>query len=162
MFILRQTEDRIEMDSINKKLLNMIQADFPLESRPYLKLADDLGITEDQVIDRIRELKSNGSIKRIGGIFNSKELGYHSTLCAACVPDERISEVADIINSYSGVTHNYIRENSYNMWFTFNGATPESIELFINDVKIRTGIELVINLPAVKLYKINVNFEMAE
>ena len=150
------------MDKMYKRLLNRIQADFPLESRPYLKLADDLGITEDQVIEMIGELKSNGSIKRIGGTFHSKELGYHSTLCAVSVPSERISEVAEIVNGYSGVTHNYIRENHYNMWFTFNGPTPGSINAFINDVKNRTGIDQVINLPAEKLFKIKVNFEMSE
>ncbi len=150
------------MNKTEKELLNIIQTDFPLESRPYLKLANDLGITEEQVIVMIGELKGNGSIKRIGGNFNSKELGYYSTLCAASVPIEKIPEAAEIINSYQGVTHNYIRNHEFNMWFTIIAPSMDYIERFIEDVKLRAGIERLINLPAVKLFKINVNFDLRE
>ncbi|HVI41267.1 MAG TPA: hypothetical protein VM577_11440 [Anaerovoracaceae bacterium] len=150
------------MNKTEKELLNIIQTDFPLESRPYQKLANDLGITEEQVIAMIGELKENGSIKRIGGIFNSKELGYYSTLCAASVPVEKITEAAEIINSYQGVTHNYIRNHEFNMWFTIIAPSMGYIEKFIGDIKLRTGIERIINLPAVKLFKINVNFDMRD
>ena len=150
------------MNNTAKKLLNIIQADFPLESRPYQKIADDLGISEDEVIALIQELKLDGSIKRIGGIFNSKELGYHSTLCAASVPSERVSDVAAIINGYKGVTHNYIRSHEFNMWFTFIAPSVDCLEKQIEEIKRRTGIEKIINLPATKLFKINVNFEMRE
>jgi len=150
------------MDKKYKELLNMIQTDFPLESRPYLKLARDLGITEEQVIGMIGEMKENGSIKRIGGIFNSKELGYNSTLCAASVPTERIPEAAEIINSYPGVTHNYIRNHEYNMWFTIIAPSIEYIEKLIEEIQLRTGIEKILHLPAVRLFKIHVNFEIKE
>ena len=106
------------MDKINKNLLNLIQSNFPIESRPFLKIANELDISENQVIDMIKELENDGYIKRIGGIFDSRKLGYSSTLCAIKVPFDRITEVAEIINSYNGVTHNYIRNHSYNMWFT--------------------------------------------
>jgi DNA-binding Lrp family transcriptional regulator len=150
------------MNKTVKKLLNIIQADFPLESRPYQKIADDLGISEEEVIVLMQELKLDGSIKRIGGIFNSKELGYHSTLCAASVPSERVSDVADIINGYQGVTHNYIRSHEFNMWFTIIAPSFDCLEKQIEEIKCRTGIEKIINLPATKLFKINVNFEMRE
>lgn len=148
------------MDKKSKELTNLIQANFPIESRPFLKLANELDITEEQVISIIKELKANNYIKRLGGIFNSKELGYYSTLCAIKVPQEKISEVAMLINSYNGVTHNYIRNHYYNMWFTVIAPSLEAVQEFIKDIKDKTNIEEIIELPAIKLFKINVNFDI--
>jgi len=150
------------MDKKSKELINLIQADFPIESRPFLKIAKELDITEEQVINIIKDLKHNNYIKRLGGIFNSKKLGYYSTLCAIKVPIDRISEVAKFINSYSGVTHNYIRNNYYNMWFTVIAPSIEEAKEFINSIKLKTNIEEIIELPAINLFKINVNFDIKE
>ena len=150
------------MDNKSKELLNLIQAKFPLETRPFLKLANELNITEEQVIDIIKDLKGNGYIKRLGGIFDSKKLGYYSTLCAIQVPEDRINEVAKIINNYEGVTHNYIRNYSYNMWFTVIAPSVEAVKEFLYSIKIKTGIQDIIELPAVNLFKINVNFNIKE
>ncbi|MFT5874932.1 MAG: DNA-binding Lrp family transcriptional regulator [Clostridium sp.] len=150
------------MDKISKDLLNLIQSNFPLESRPFLKLATELNISEKQVIDIIKDLKNNGYIKRLGGIFDSEKLGYYSTLCAIKVPLDRITEVAMIINSYNGVTHNYIRNHSYNMWFTVIAPSVEAVKAFLNDIKIKTNIEDIIELPMVNLFKINVIFDIKE
>lgn len=148
------------MDEKSKDLLNLIQSNFPLESRPFLKLATELQISEKAVIDIIKDLKNNGYIKRLGGIFDSRKLGYYSTLCAIKVPLDRITEVAKQINSYNGVTHNYIRNNSYNMWFTVIAPTIKDVKEFLNDIKIKTGIEDLIELPMVNLFKIKVNFNI--
>ena len=125
-------------------------------------MANELDITEEEVIDIIKELKANNYIKRLGGIFNSKKLGYYSTLCAIKVPQERISEVAILINSYNGVTHNYIRNHYYNMWFTVIASSRGAAQEFINDIKLKTDIEEIIELPAIKLFKINVKFDIKE
>lgn len=150
------------MDNKSKELLNLIQSEFPLDSRPFLKLANELNITEQQVIDIIKELKDKGYIKRVGGIFDSKKLGYYSTLCAIKVPENRVPEVAKLINDNDGVTHNYMREHSYNMWFTVIAASVESVKDFLGYIKTKTGIEDIIELPAVNLFKINVNFNVKE
>ena len=150
------------MNKKSKELVNLIQSNFPIESRPFLKLAKELDITEEQVINIIKELKDDKFIKRLGGIFNSKALGYYSTLCAIKVPEDRISEVAIFINSYNGVTHNYIRNHYYNMWFTVIAPSRDEAKEFINSVKLKTGIEEIIELPAIKLFKINVNFDIKE
>lgn len=150
------------MDEKSKKLINLIQANFPIESRPFLKLANELDITERQVIDIIKELKDNNYIKRLGGIFNSKKLGYYSTLCAMKVPPNRISEVAMLINSNNGVTHNYIRNHYYNMWFTIISLSIGDIKEFLNDIKHKTDIQEIIELPAINLFKINVKFDIKE
>ena len=150
------------MDKNSKELLNLIQSKFPLESRPFLKIAKELNISEQQVIDIIKELKNNGYIKRLGGIFDSRKLGYYSTLCAIKVPLDRITEVAELINSYNEVTHNYIRNHAYNMWFTVIAPSVEEVKGFLNDIKIKTDIEEVIELPVVNLFKINVIFNIKE
>jgi DNA-binding Lrp family transcriptional regulator len=150
------------MDNKSKELLNLIQSKFPLEARPFLKLANELDITEQQVIHMIKELKDSGYIKRLGGIFDSKKLGYYSTLCAIKVPQDKIPEVTKLINNYAGVTHNYMRDHSYNMWFTVIAASVEAVKEFLGYIRTKTGIEDIIELPAVNLFKINVNFKLKE
>ncbi|MCB2357646.1 winged helix-turn-helix transcriptional regulator [Clostridium estertheticum] len=150
------------MDKTKKNLLNLIQSNFPIESRPFKKIANELNISENQVIDMIKELKNDGYIKRIGGIFDSRKLGYSSTLCAIRVPLDRITEVAETINSYNGVTHNYIRNHSYNMWFTVIAPSIVEVKEFLNDIKIKTDIDEIIELPVVNLFKINVVFNIKE
>lgn len=151
---------RAMIDRKDKELLNLIQSGFPMEPRPFLALANQLDLTEDEVIERIRKLKENGYINRLGGIFDSGKLGFFSTLCAIKVPEDRIEDVAEIINSYEGITHNYIRKHSYNMWFTMIAPSAEEIEENLVEIRTKTGINNVINLPAVRLFKIKVNFDM--
>jgi len=150
------------MNKTNKDLLNLIQSNFPLESRPFLKIAKELNISEIEVIDIIKELKSSGYIKRIGGIFDSRKLGYYSTLCAIKVPLDKITEVAKLINSNKGVTHNYIRDHSYNMWFTVIAPSIEEVKEFLDNIKIKTHIKDIIELPVVQLFKISVIFNIKE
>lgn len=150
------------MDRESKEVLNLIQTEFPIDNRPFLKIADKLNITEKKVIRIIKELKDKGYIRRIGGSFDSKKLGYCSTLCAINIPDERIIEVAKFINNYKGVTHNYIRNNFYNMWFTVIAPSEEEIKRFLVDIKIYTGIEEILELPALDVFKINAVFHIKE
>lgn len=150
------------MDRTDKELLNLIQDRFPVESRPFLVLANRLGITEADVIQRISILKKNGYIRRIGGIFNSDKLGYYSTLCAIKVPDCRIEKVAEAINCYDGVTHNYIRNHKFNMWFTLIASSAEKIEETLTDIKHKTGIDKILSMPAVKVFKVKASFDMLE
>ena len=143
-------------------MLNNIQENFPIGSRPYLKLAQRLGISEKEVISKINYFKKKGIIRRLGGIFDSKKLGCDSTLCAIKVPKSRINEVAEIINSIPGVTHNYLREHRYNMWFTLITPGNEAINRILMEIRRDTGIEDIINLPAVKVFKINAIFNVNE
>ncbi|AJA46545.1 protein NirD [Clostridium pasteurianum DSM 525 = ATCC 6013] len=150
------------MDRESKEILNLIQTEFPLDARPFLKIANKLNITEQKVINTINELKKQGYIRRIGGIFNSSKLGYTSLLCAARVPEDRIYEVAEFISSYKGVTHNYQRNNKYNIWFTVTEESEEKIKRFLQDIKVNTGIEDILELPAIDVFKINAVFAMKE
>ncbi|MDD2553406.1 MAG: AsnC family transcriptional regulator [Desulfotomaculaceae bacterium] len=150
----------MKTDQIDRKLLNLIQTDFPLSPEPYREIGEALGISEEEVLSRIRSMISNGLIRRLGGIFDSKMLGYHSTLCAMQVDQRRIDEVAAVVNSYPGVTHNYLREHEYNMWFTATAPSKEELDEFIARVKRDTGINEILVLPAQKLFKIRVNFDL--
>jgi len=148
------------MDKTDKSLLNRIQSDFPVSSRPWAVIADEFSLSEDEVIRRVRRLKSDGIIRRIGGNFVPGKLGYVSTLCAARVPEEKISAFAETVNRYTGVTHNYVRENGYNVWFTFIAPSMPVIEHNLAEIAEKTGISEIINLPATHLFKIKAHFNL--
>ncbi|MBZ4648994.1 MAG: transcriptional regulator, partial [Desulfomicrobiaceae bacterium] len=104
------------MDAIDRQLLDIIQTDFPLEPRPYAVLGERLGLTEAETLARVRALTARGVIRRIGANFQSRKLGWHSTLCAACVPEDRLDAFVAEVNRHPGVTHNYLRAHRYNVW----------------------------------------------
>lgn len=148
------------MDETDKKILNEIQSDFPISSRPFQDLGERIGLSEPQVLDRIRRLKEEGVIRRIGGNFHSSRLNFTSTLCAARVPEEKIEHFVKTVNHYPGVTHNYLRNHEYNIWFTFIAEDMAYIENALEKISEETGIKGILNLPAVKTYKIKVDFEV--
>ncbi|MFZ5591758.1 MAG: AsnC family transcriptional regulator [Bacillota bacterium] len=152
----------VEMDDLDRQLLDLIQSDFPRVSRPYLALAQQLGTTEEEVLKRLARMVEKGIIRRLGGIFDSRRLGYTGTLCALHVPEERIEEVARVINSYPGVTHNYLREHRLNMWFTLLAPGTEHLERIIAEIKAQTGIAEIHSLPAEKIFKIKVKFRLTD
>ncbi|BBD08651.1 AsnC family transcriptional regulator [Desulfovibrio ferrophilus] len=147
------------MDDLDRKILGVIQSGFPLEARPYAVMGKDLGLTETEVLARVRALKESGVIRRIGANFQSGKLGWHSTLCAAKVPDEAFDDFVAVVNAHPGVTHNYLRDHEFNVWFTFIGETPEIAQQTLKDITAETGID-ILYLPATKLFKIKVDFDM--
>ena len=149
-----------ELDSIDSAILNRIQSDFPITSRPFLTVADELELTEKDVLERVARLKADGIIRRIGGNFVPGKLGFVSTLCAARVPTDKIDDFAEIVNRYPGVTHNYQRDHTYNVWFTFIAPSMEVIEANLKKIAEDTGIEDILNLPATKVFKIRAEFEV--
>ena len=148
------------MDKTARKIVNEIQSDFPLSTRPYKDLADRLGLTEKEVIDTVGRLKDAGVIRRIGGNFHSTKLDFVSTLCAARVPDEKIERFVKTVNSHPGVTHNYLRSHSYNIWFTFIAESMDRIDEQLREISKETGVVDILNLPAEKMFKIKVDFEV--
>ncbi len=148
------------MNNTDRKILNEIQSDFPITSRPYRDLGKRLNLTEDKVLSAVRRLKEEGVIRRIGGNFQSSRLNFVSTLCAAKVPEEKIDSFVEVVNRYPGVTHNYLRNNTYNIWFTFIAEDMNFIENALKEISEETGIEEILNLPAEKMFKIKVDFEV--
>ena len=148
------------LDQIDRDILNRIQSNFPITSRPYLAVAEELNLTEKEVLRRVIRLKKIGIIRRIGGNFVPGKLGFVSTLCAARVPADRIDYFADVVNRYPGVTHNYQRDNTYNVWFTFISASMEEIDENLKQIAEETGINDILNLPATKVFKIRAQFDV--
>ncbi len=148
------------LDEIDKAILNRVQSDFPIDSRPFKVIAEELGLEENQVIERLRRLRTTGIIRRIGGNFVPGKVGFVSTLCAARVPADKIEDFAGVVNRYTGVTHNYQRNNTFNVWFTFIAPSMEDIERNLEQISRETGIDDILNLPATHVFKIKAQFEL--
>ncbi len=148
------------MDDADRAILNVIQSDFPITSRPYQQIGETVSLDEREVLDRIAIMKDKGIIRRIGGNFDSRQLNFTSTLCAAKVPEEAIERFVEVVNQYSGVTHNYLRGHEYNVWFTFIAPSMGYIRKALEEISIATGVTEIRNLPAVKMFKIRVDFEV--
>ncbi len=171
------------MDDIDRELLNELQSGLPLTERPFAALALSInktlgltpktgkpkskrppeggGISEEEIIARVRALLEDGTLRRIGPILDSRALGFVSTLAAVAVPEERIEEVAEIVNSHSGVTHNYIREardasTPFNMWFTLHAKNEDELRQILADIERRTSLKAM-RLDTVMSYKIAVS-----
>ena len=147
------------LDSIDRQILNLMQNDFPVAAQPFKIMAERMGISEGEVLSRIGSMKSAGLIRRIGGIMDTRSLGYYSTLCTAMVPDSRVDEAAEAINRLPGVTHNYLRDHDYNLWFTLTVPTREEADRILTELESELGVEIV-SMPAEKVFKIRVNFDM--
>ncbi|MBF0530727.1 MAG: AsnC family transcriptional regulator [Deltaproteobacteria bacterium] len=150
------------MDDIDKSILNQIQSDFPISARPYQVLGQLLGLKEEDVLERVRRLRRTGVIRRIGGNFFSHRLGYASTLCAARVPEDKLTAFVDCVNKFEGVTHNYRRNHELNVWFTFIGPSIAYIESCLSQISEITGVKEIYNLPALKIFKIKVDFRFED
>lgn len=148
------------LDDTNKKILNSIQLDFPIDPRPYKKIAENLDLTEDELLNRLNTMKEEMLIRRIGGNFSPDRLGYHSTLCAAMVDEEKIELFTRTVNAYSGVTHNYRRDHNFNIWFTFIAPSVDIIKQSLEEISAKTGVKTILNLPATRVFKISANFKV--
>ncbi len=148
------------MDADDRRLLNRIQSDFPVTAQPYRTIGQELGMSEAEVLARVRRLKADGLIRRIGGNFSPEKLGFVSTLCAARVPADEVDRFAEVVNRYPGVTHNYLRENSFNVWFTFIAPSMEAIEANLAAIRHATGVDGIMNLPATRVFKIRAKFDV--
>ncbi|MDQ3806954.1 MAG: Lrp/AsnC family transcriptional regulator [Thermoproteota archaeon] len=149
-----------QLDAIDKKLLNEIQWVFPLVDRPYLEIAKRHKISEEDVMHRIAFMKNMGIIRQINAIFDTRRLGYKSTLIAFAVKPDKLDYVAGKVNEHPGVSHNYERNHEYNMWFTL--AVPPGSDLK-QDLDRMASLEGVLKhrvLPTLKLYKIGVRLDM--
>ena len=126
------------LDTMDRRILDIIQTDFPLESRPYAIIAERLGITEQEALDRVNALRKSRLIRRLGANFQSAKLGFRSTLCAAKVPEDKLDAFIAEVNQHVGVTHNYLRRHAYNVWFSAP-ALVEAVCAMLDDITAKTG-----------------------
>ena len=149
------------MDAYDKQILDIIQSSFPLAPRPYAVVGEQVGLTESEVLARVRRLKGEGVIRRMGANFGSRQLGWRSTLCGAEVPQDKLDAFVAEVNKHPGVTHNYLRDHKFNVWFALIAPSSEDIETLLAEITAATGVEIM-NLPASKLFKIKVDFAMGD
>lgn len=147
-----------KLDETDKEILRLVQSRLPIDERPYLRLAEQVGLSEAEVIQRLAAMKDSGVIRRIGGNFVSTKLGFESTLCAAKVPEDKYDAFVAAVNAHQGVTHNYRRGHAYNIWFTFIAESMEAIEAHLADIAEATGVPDICTLPALEMFKIKVDF----
>ncbi|MDI6888584.1 MAG: AsnC family transcriptional regulator [Methanocellales archaeon] len=147
------------MDEVDRSILNSIQDRFPLTSRPFAELGVRLGLSEDEVISRIQKLKDANIIRRIAPIIDVKKLGGASTLVAMSVPLDRVDEVANTINTYPEVSHNYLRRNKYNIWFTISAPSKSRLDQMLKEIGEKTGCPYI-NLPTIRVFRLGVKFEV--
>lgn len=148
-----------------RRLLDLVQREFPITPEPYRELACRLDVTEDQVLERLADWRATGLLRRLGAVFDSHRLGYQSSLVAMKVPPERVEEVAAAINVRSGVTHNYLREPGrfgYNLWFTVTVDPGKDLAGTVDEIAASVGVDDVLLLPATQLYKIKVQFNLGQ
>jgi DNA-binding Lrp family transcriptional regulator len=152
----------VPLDERDKQLLNLLQSSFPLEPYPYDSVAEELGADVDWVLERTQQLLNDRIIREVTPIFDTRALGYESMLVAASVDPEYPHRAAEVINAHPGVSHNYLRNHEFNLWFTI--ATPPDSELGLQgtlEVLAReAGATSVRSLPTLRLFKINMNLEM--
>jgi DNA-binding Lrp family transcriptional regulator len=150
------------VDTFDAALLDRLQNDLPLVERPWAALAELLGTDEERVLERVRALRVEGIVRQVSAIFDTRRLGYHSLLVAAKVPEERQDEAAGVFSGHPGVTHNYLREHDFNLWFTL--AVPPNSRLGVDRTIEILGdlaaVESIRPLPALKFFKIGVDLDV--
>ena len=149
-------------DEVDQRLLNALQAGIPLSRRPYAEVGEAVGLDEAEVLRRMQVLKDAAIIRQVSAIFDTRALGYESTLVAASYPDDRLFDAAAVVNGHPGVSHNYRRTHHFNMWFTL-AVEPDarmSLEDTLDVLARETGATSMRILPTLMLYKINVQLDM--
>jgi len=147
------------VDATDERLLSRLQRDFPLTERPYLALGQELGLSEQEIIRRVQGLKEAGLIRSISAVFEPARLGLKSALVAAEVEAGRLEEAAGIASSFPEVTHNYAREDTFNLWFTVIAASEERLHEIVRLVEGCAGVRQVAVLPALRKFKLQVQFD---
>jgi DNA-binding Lrp family transcriptional regulator len=151
-----------ELDAVDRALLERLQSDFPLTPQPFAALGQALDLDEDNVLARVRRLKEGNIIRQIGAIFDTRRLGYQSTLVAFHVADEALEKAAAQVSVHPGVSHNYARSFHYNLWFTLAVPPGEDVLAEIGRLARQSGVDDWLNLPATQVFKIRTHFKLKE
>jgi DNA-binding Lrp family transcriptional regulator len=152
----------VPLSDLDRKLLNLMQGSFPLDPRPFARVAEQAGVTEEQVLADVRRLLDDRIIRQVTPIYDTRALGYGSMLVAAKIDPEHPWRAAKIVNSHPGVSHNYLRNHEFNMWFTIAVEEDSALGLqgTLDVLQELTGAESIRQLPTLKLFKIRMDLEM--
>ena len=146
------------MDELDKVIINRLQQGFPICASPYRLVAEQLGVTETDLLERLTNLLAAGVLSRFGPMYHAEHMGGALTLAALKVPEARYAEVTDIVNAFPEVAHNYAREHSLNMWFVLATEQPDQVAAVITAIAAQTGLQ-VFNMPKISEYYVGLQLE---
>lgn len=151
-----------ELDEKSKLLLNVMQDEVPLVDRPYKALGEKIGCSEDEVVDRVRMLKEQGVLRQVSTIFDTRSLGYQSSLVACKAPEGQADAVANVLNQHPGVSHNYARKHAFGLWFTIAvpGENLARLQAHMDVLQQLSGAQSVRLMPTLRLFKIGMKLDM--
>ena len=149
------------MDELDRRIIAELQGNFPLVADPYQILAKNLGVDVDELWRRVVDLVESGVIRRIGFSIDSRKMGYSSTLAAIRVSPEQIDEACELIDDYPEITHSYLREDAFNIWFTVIAESQECIASILEEMRraLELSEEDMMDLPVEKLFKLDARFK---
>lgn len=146
------------MDEIDRRIINALQTGFPISERPYQEAAEALGLSEQELLDRLDRLLKDQTLSRFGPLYDAEAMGGALTLAAIQVPDERFEEVTNIVNAFPEVAHNYARNHALNMWFVLATETPAQLQQVLISIENQTGLT-VFNMPKITEYFVGLKLE---
>jgi len=152
------------MDDLDKKIIAALQHDFPLSEHPYEVIAEKVGADVSEVFRRVQSLVDEGVIRRLGVSLDSRKLGYSSTLAAVRVAGGKVETASEVISAYPEVTHNYLRNDPFNIWFTLIAADAGAIAKILEEIRLKLALrpDDVLNLPVRRLFKLDARFKASE
>ncbi|MBF0219026.1 MAG: AsnC family transcriptional regulator [Gammaproteobacteria bacterium] len=147
------------LDAADKALINRLQEGFPISSHPFAESGRELGLSEDDLLNRLKRLQENGLMTRFGPLYHAERLGGGLSLCAMAVPEDRFNEITELVNSYPEVAHNYERDHLLNMWFVLATEAPQRIAEVVQEITQRSGIT-VRNMPKIEEFFVGLKFTL--
>ncbi len=147
------------MDAHDRAIINALQGGFPISERPFADAATPLGLSEAELINRIGKLLDDGVLSRFGPLYHAERLGGGLSLAAMKIPKSDFDRVAELVNAFPEVAHNYARDHEFNMWFVLATETPERIDEVVQDIARQTGYQ-VYNMPKLDEYFIGLRLEI--
>jgi len=150
----------MNLDALSRRLIDRFQHGMPLCAEPYRAMAEALGCSEDEVLPCLQQLQAGGGLSRIGPVFEHSRAGA-STLVALAVPTERLEQVAERINRFPEVNHNYLREHRYNLWFVLTGPDRTHLDRVLAEIEADTGL-VPLDLPMQSAYRIDLGFPLGD
>ncbi len=146
------------MDELDRRIINYLQGDFPIDNSPYQIIAQKLDISEDELLKRLDHLLENRTLTRFGPMYDIQKLGGSFSLCAIRVPANRFEEVTQIINSFPEVAHNYERDHDFNMWYVLATESLAQIDITNQSIEDKTGLK-VYNMPKIQEFFVGLHFQ---
>ncbi|MBF0121831.1 MAG: Lrp/AsnC family transcriptional regulator [Candidatus Omnitrophica bacterium] len=148
------------MTSKDKAVIKKLQPEFPLASRPFAVLADQAGISEKEMITFFKRCKKDKVLRYMAPMFDMRKLGIVSSLIAMRVPEKKITKTVKVINAYPNISHNYLRADDYNVWFTVSAASERRMNTILKEIRNKSGVEDMLNLKTRKVFKSRAVFDL--